>query len=373
MGLLYPGALAFFALIPVLVLAYLARERPSRVTVSSVMAFRALRGFRRERFGGWPRLDWMFFAEVLILSLVVLALAGPFIWKRTAPIAVVLDNSAAMQALTPSGRSRFDIAREQLDAALSVENGGGDISVYVTAPQPRRVAPPFVTLTEARLALSQIKPTDAPNDQTTLENFLSNLASEARVAKVIFAGASALAEPVPARIHPIAVSDAVANAAIGSFALRREVLGAEALHASLTIANFSPDTRTLDLVVSGDGREVAHAKEALGARETATLEFPAIPPARIYEAKLAPDDALALDNAAYATAGSVKNVSILFISPTPADAAGLNSIPGVAGTAKRPDSYSPDELENFDLAIFEYATPKELPGVNTMLVMPPPA
>ncbi len=182
MGLLYPGALAFFALIPVLVLAYLAKERPSRVTVSSVMAFRALRGFRRERFGGWPRLDWMFFAEVLILSLVVLALAGPFMWKRTAPLAIVIDNSAAMQALTPSGKSRFDVAREKLDADLSVEDGGGEISVYVTAPQPRRVAPPFTTLTEARLALSQIKPTDAPNDQTTIENFLSNLASEARVA-----------------------------------------------------------------------------------------------------------------------------------------------------------------------------------------------
>ena len=345
MGLLYPGALAFFALIPVLVLAYLAKERPSRVTVSSVMAFRALRGFRRERFGGWPRLDWMFFAEVLILSLVVLALAGPFIWKRTAPLAIVIDNSAAMQALTPSGKSRFDVAREKLDADLSVEDGGGEISVYVTAPQPRRVAPPFTTLTEARLALSQIKPTDAPNDQTTIENFLSNLASEARVAKVIFAGANALAPPVPARIHPIAVGDAVANAAIGSFSLRREVLGAEALHASLTIANFSPETRTLDLVVTGDGKEVAHAREALGARETATLEFPAIPPARIYEAKLAPDDALALDNVAYATAGSVKNVSILFISPTPGDAAGLNSIPGVEVTAKNPDAYSPDELD----------------------------
>src|SRR5271155_4152529 len=372
MGLLYPGALGFFALLPALVLAFLAKERPSRVTVSSVMAFRALRGFRRERFGGWPRLDWMFFAEVLIMSLAVLALAGPFIWKRTAPLAIVIDNSATMQALTPSGQSRFDVAREKLDADLSVEDGGGEISVYVTAPQPRRVAPPFTTLTEARLALSQIKPSDAPNDQTTIENFLSNLASEARVAKVIFAGANALAPPVPARIHPIAVGDAVANAAIGSFSLRREVLGAEALHASLTIANFSPDTRTLELVVTGDGKEVAHAKEALGARETATLEFPAIPPARIYEAKLAPDDALALDNVAYATAGSVKNVSILFISPTPGDGAGLNSIPGVEVTAKNPDAYSPDELANFDLAIFEYATPKELPGVNTMLVMPPP-
>jgi hypothetical protein len=372
MGFLYPGALVFFALIPALVLAYLAKERPARVTVSSVLAFRALRGFRRERFGGWPRLDWMFFTEVFILSLAVLAMAGPFIWKKTAPLEVVIDNSAAMQALTPAGKSRFEVAREKLDAALSAEDGGGEISVYVTAPQPRRVAPPFNTLTDARIALSRIKPTDAPNDQTTLENFLGNLASEARVAKVIFAGANALAAPVPARIHPIAVGDAVANAAIGSFSLRREVLGAAALHASLSIANFSPETRTLELVVTGDGKQIARAKEALGARETATLEFPAIPPARIYEAKLAPDDALALDNVAYATAGSVKNVSILFISPTPADAAGLNSIPGVEVTAQTPDSYSPGDLGNFDLAIFEYATPKEIPGVNTMLVMPPP-
>ena len=308
MGFLYPGALIFFALVPVLVLAYLARERPSRVTVSSVLAFRALRGFRRERFGGWPRLDWMFFAEALILSLAVLALAGPFIWKSTTPLALVIDNSAAMQALTPSGKSRFDLARGKLAAALSVEDSGGEISLYVTAPQPRRVAPPFTTVTEARLALSQIKPTDAPNDQTTLENFLTNLASQARVAKVIFVGARALAAPVPARIHPIAIGDAVANGAIGSFALRREALGAEALHASLTIANFSPQTRTLELVVTGDGKEVAHAKESIGARETATLEFPSIPPARIYEARLAPDDALALDNVAYATAGSVKIV-----------------------------------------------------------------
>src|SRR5271168_879570 len=145
MGLLYPGALAFFALIPVLVLAYLAKERPSRVTVSSVMAFRALRGFRRERFGGWPRLDWMFFAEVLILILAVLAMAGPFIWKRTTPLAVVLDNSAAMQALTPAGKSRFALAREKLDADLSTEDAS-EISVYVTAPQPRRIAPAFSTV-----------------------------------------------------------------------------------------------------------------------------------------------------------------------------------------------------------------------------------
>ena len=124
--------------------------------------------------------------------------------------------------------------------------------------------------------------------------------------------------------------------------------------------------------MTGDGKEVAHAKESLGARETGSLEFPALPPAQIYTVKLTPDDALALDNVAYATAGAVKNVSILFISPTPDDANGLSSIPGVQLTARTPDAYTPSDLGNFDLAIFEYATPKEIAGVNSMLVMPPP-
>ena len=100
MGLLYPGALIFFAIVPALVLAYLARERPARVIVSSVLAFRALRGFRNERYGGKPRFDWMFIVELLLLCLAVLAMAGPFIVRKSNPIAVMIDNSAAMQALT---------------------------------------------------------------------------------------------------------------------------------------------------------------------------------------------------------------------------------------------------------------------------------
>ena len=66
-------------------------------------------------------------------------------------------------------------------------------------------------------------------------------------------------------------------------------------------------------------------------------------------------------------------MSILFISPTPADAAGLDSISGRRGHASTsPRRFSPDDLATADLAIFEYAAPKEMPPVNTMLVMPPP-
>ena len=371
MGLLYPGALAFFAIVPALLLAYLARERPSRVIVSSAAAFRALRGFRRERFGGLPRLDWMFFVEALILSLAVLAIAGPFVFRKSNPIAVVIDNSATMQARGASGRTRFDLAIEKASAMLASEDSGSATSIYVTAPQPHRVAPPFGTLVEAVAELKRIKPSDAPNDQATVAAMLSDLASEGRFSKVIFAGANALEPPIPARVHAIAVGDPAPNAGIGSFSLRREAFGAAALHAQLTIGNFNPQSRNFEVTISGDDKELGHAKLALGAGETGAVEFPALPSARVYKAELSPPDDFALDNVAYASAGAVKSVSILFVSPTTSDAAGLNSIPGVDVTTRTPDAFSPTDLETTDLAIFEYTVPKELPAANSLIVMPP--
>src|SRR5256885_10664004 len=139
MGFLYPTAFVFFALIPALVLAYLVRERPVRVTVSSVLAFRALRGMKGERAWGRPRFDWLFLIELIILSLAVLAMAGPYVLKNRRLVAIVLDNSAAMHAHMPSGTMRFDAARSRLAAMISGERGE-KIAVYATAPEPHVVA-----------------------------------------------------------------------------------------------------------------------------------------------------------------------------------------------------------------------------------------
>ena len=197
MGLLNPGALYYLlALIPALALAYLVRERPRRVVVSSVLAFRALRARRGRRFSGWPRPDWMFFVEMLIIALAVLAIAKPYVTRTGNPIAVVLDDSAAMQATAGSGRSRFDMARAALTDALGCE-GPGEVNLYLSAPQPHRAGPPFASAAEASAALAQLHPADAPSDQAALTALLSELASDTRLRRVIYAGARPLAAPVP--------------------------------------------------------------------------------------------------------------------------------------------------------------------------------
>lgn len=372
MGLLNPGALVFLALIPALVLAYLARERASRVTVSSVLAFRALEAARRQRFGGRPRFDWKFFLELLILVLAVLAMAKPYAIRYENPIAVVLDNSVQMKAETDSGEIRLDKAKRELDAMLGAMPRESVVTVYVTSPEPHRVNAERLSIARTLSIVRDAEAIDAPADNGAIVNLLTKLSSDPHYAKVIFAGARALAPPVPPGITAITVGDPIPNFAIGSFTLRRESFGSQALHGRVTVANFTTAPKTLKVTISGDDKPFAAAESNVQPGETAVVEFPSLKPAAVYRADLTPSDGFPLDNVAYATSGSVRSVSILFVSPTPDDAKGLASIPGVSVATVAPDAFSPRELTSSDLAIFEYAVPKQMPSVNSLLVMPPP-
>jgi hypothetical protein len=371
-GLLNPRALYFLAIVPALILAYLARERPRQATVSSVLAFRALHVMRGQRFGGRPRFTWTFFLELLALCLAVIAMAGPYLLKQGNPVAVVIDNSAAMQALTPAGKTRFENAIAAASDALDRERGSGQVTVYVTAPQPRQVGGVMSGIGEAKAAIARASLVDAPDDPAALATLLGQLASDSHIGRIIFASYLPLAAPVPARVTPIMAGEPIANYAIGSFALSRESFGAAALHARVTVANFSPSATTLKVTIMGDGKAMGAAQTALAPGAVSAIDFPNIAPAAIYRAQLDPSDGFTLDNIAYATGAAVKPVAVLFVSPTPNDGAGLQSIPGVSVETRTPDAYAPKDLANFDLAIFEYTAPKELPAINALLVMPPP-
>ena len=368
-GLLYPAALYLFAIPPLLVIAYLARERPRQVVVSSVIAFRALRAMRGERFGGRPRLQWTFFLELLILSLAVLAIAAPYVLRKGNPAAVVIDNSAAMQAQTSSGQSRFESIREKITAVLS--SNDSEAALYVTAPQPHEVGV-FHGTQAVIAAIDHVAVTDAPDDTAALTGLLTQLSANRRLGRIIFGSYRPIAAPVPARIEAITAGEPIANYAIGSFVLSRESFGAAALHGRATVANFSRSAQTLMVTVVADGKTAGRAEARVEAGKMTALDFPNLIPAKFYRAQLEPGDGFPLDNVAYATGSAVRGVSILFVSPTPADGASLRSIPGVGLTTVPPSSYSPTELVGADLAIFEYAVPKELPAINSLLVMPPP-
>ena len=170
----------------------------------------------------------------------------------------------------------------------------------------------------------------------------------------------------------LATDGGMPNYAIGAFVLTAGTLGAATVRARLTVANFSPVAATLRAAVIADGKPASDAQALVEPGDVATLEFPNLPLARVYQARLQPADALPLDNVAVATAPGGRTVAILFVSPIAADGASLTSIPGVAVTTRTPGAFAPKDLADADIAIFEYTLPKELPAANALFVMPPP-
>lgn len=371
-GWLEPGAIYFLAIVPLLILAYLARERPRQATVSSVIAFRALHVMRGQRFGGRPRFTWTFFLELLLLCLAVLAMARPYLIRRGRPLAVLIDNSAAMQAQTSTGERRFDAALKAVKSALARQTGSGQAAIYLTAPQPHQLGGAFTSAAEAAAALSSAHVSDAPDDPAAMAGLLGQLNADTHIGTILWASYRPITPPLPPKIRPVYTSDAIANYAIGSLALSRESFGATALHARITLANFSPAAANLHVTLTGDGRPAGHAQAEVQPGAVVALELPNLPPAEIYRATLEPADGFMLDNVSYAAGSGVRAIAILFVSPVPSDAASLASIPGVTVQTIAPASYTPAELANYDLVIFEYTVPKELPAVPALMVMPPP-
>src|SRR5512137_650067 len=116
MSFLAPVAFAFAAAIPVVILFYLLkRKRVVRLVSSTLLWQKFLADTQANAPFQRLRKNWLLFLQLLLLTLVVLALARPFVAGKNKPTSrriVILDASASMQA-TDESPSRFERARAQ--------------------------------------------------------------------------------------------------------------------------------------------------------------------------------------------------------------------------------------------------------------------
>ena len=99
MEFLNPTALFGLLALPLLLIPYLIRRKPRRVVFSSLLLF--MTGSEQMSGRPWGRvhLPPIFFLQLLLLALLILALSEPVFSVRPTSIAIVLDNSASMQSL----------------------------------------------------------------------------------------------------------------------------------------------------------------------------------------------------------------------------------------------------------------------------------
>ena len=368
MEFLNPAALLGLCALPLLLIPYLVRRKPRRMVFSSLLLFLEA-GASASRPLGRLRLPPIFFLQLLLLALLIFALSEPVFSVRPTSIAIVLDNSASMQALE-DGKTRMAAAAEKA-AALATDLGpAGQIDLYTTTPRLHRIGAAPLGALEAGAAIRAIQANDLGDPAVDYSEALGRLLRERQYQRVYLitdhpAGAQGAA------LRVISVGAPKGNLALTAFTVRRSSLGNARLEASATLRNFSDRDEKIKMTIQGDGAPLASREIVARADRSVEVNFAGLPERAAYLAEIDARDALALDNRRFAAAPASRNLRILAVTPRPQAAASLRSIPGVSVDAIAPADYQKTERAGYGLEIFQFAAPESLPDNPALFILPP--
>jgi len=406
MTFLLPIGLAALVSIPLVLLLHMRNTTPHPRRVPTLRFWLAAAPERTEqtRFRR-PPLTLLLLLHLLIASALGLALARPVAgaalaalgWDRlgvarTEPqhLILLLDSSTSMAAVdTPSGRSRFEEAREEVGERLA-ELRQGDVATVVLLGT--RVSTFGATdvgsfgLLRQRMAGLPLAGGRADLDAAldlTRDLLLPDI--EDRVV-VLTDGAvaadpatvAALGAPVELVLVGAAAAGQVAeNVAVVNLAARPLPGSPDQLRLFARVMNFTPQTATIPVVLTGDGIELGRAEVTLaGNGGSEELSWPLPPGVGETTVTVERGDPLEADDHASLilrqdeAAGLA--LRVLLVSDAPASLQrALTALPGADVRTELSATFG-DALagQRYDLIVFEKTTPpaEEIAGLGTPLL-----
>ncbi len=376
MSLLTPAALALLALaVPILIL-WMLRLRRRSVTVSSTMLWtRLLRD--REANAPWQRLrrNLLLFLQLAILLALVLALARPFVPVPAVAggvVVVLLDTSASMNA-TDVLPSRFAVAQRAAEELVDGLGGDGIMTVVAVGSQPHILAAATGDKTVLRQAIAAAQVEQAPADWPPAFAQAAGATSGAGESTIVIISDGNLPPDLPplpgeVRYLPIGREEAE-NLAITALAARDGVGGTELF---VNVANTGAKVADPLLSIYLDGTLYDSRRVDVAAGENRPLTLTGLPEeAALIEARLLVEDALTLDNAAWAAKrprgerrALVVSAGNLFLERA------IASLPEVNAFRSAPEAPLP--AEPYDLVVLDGAMPAEPPEAPLLVINPPP-
>lgn len=369
MEFLNPSALYALALLPLAVVPYLIRRRPRRLFFSSLLFIAESSRSASRPWWGLPRLPLIFFLQLLFFLLLILALAKPVLSLRPAHVAIIVDNSASMQA-REGGKSRFELAKDEARSLMNSLSLTTRFTLFHTAPT-LEVVGTSLSRSEAVGRLERLAAYDL-GEEENLPVRLSRLVEDGRYQRLVFITDRPAAEDAAA-FRVITVGKPQGNLALTSLTVRRPLLTAAHLEAEAAVTNFSSAKRAVRVVLKGVGRPPAIEERTVDPRKSVTVAFKGLAEAPYYEAQIEGDDGFAVDNRRAALLPG-KTLSIVAVTPRPQALRTLGAIPGVSLRTLAPKAYLPQEPQESaepGLLIFHYAAPLRLPRSHALFVLPP--
>jgi hypothetical protein len=369
MEFLNPTALYGLLALPLLLIPYLIRRKPQRIVFSSLLLFVV----PDKRVGGRPlgrlRLPPIFFLQLLLLSLVIVALAEPVFSVRTSKIAIVFDNSASMQALFGQ-QTRFALAQEKARELLADLGPTAQVDLYLTVPRLEKVRGASLGAVEAAGVLATLAPYDLPDAPIDYQVVLNQMAREQKYDRVyLITDHPAVGQTDVLRV--LTVGQPQDNFAVSAFNISHSSLVGSRLEGTAEIANFAATDERIKVVLRGGGAVLSSRDLVVEAGKTEAVTFAGFPNHPYYELEIDNRDSLQIDNRRFAVPPAGQNLRILGISPRPQALNSLRSIPGVSLDLIAPQEYDKADRSGYSVEIFHYSTPAVPPANPALFVLPP--
>jgi Ca-activated chloride channel homolog len=371
MEFLNPSAFYGLYALPLLLVPYLIRRNPRRVVFSSLLLFIEQGMQATAKPWGRLRLPLLFFLQLLVLVLLILALAEPVFSVRVSNIAIVMDNSASMQ-VREDGTARSELARNEARRVLADLGANGKVDFFHIAPRLEKVNQAALSPSDAVGRLASLEPYDLGDVAADYGQLLNQLAADQKYERVYFI----TDRPVRGQsgvIRVLTVGKPRDNLAVTAFNVSPSSLVNPRLEARVEVANYSAQDQRVKVTIRGDGGASALANRELTvpAGRTASASFQGFSEKPYYVAEIDARDALTLDNQQFAVAANARSLKILGISPRPQALNSLRAIAGVSVNIIAPEDYQQTDRSAFGLEIFHFSTPAVLPSNPSLLVLPP--
>jgi Mg-chelatase subunit ChlD len=364
-------------LVAVAITYFLKPSRPSRRVSSTLLWMAAYHELQARR--PWRRVppSVLLLLQLLALAAIVVALARPYVMstEATGPDGIVLlDTSASMQA-TDVAPSRFEAARARVASLIDSLEPDQTLALVSLGAEPRLVAPRTSDRDLLRRALDSMQPSTQAANLPAALSMAASLADGRPETMVFVVGDGAIDRgqippDLPYVLRSVTVGGSADNLAVGAFGTR--VMNGR-LAALARVVNYGAERRTATLDLRVDGTRYDARFLAIEPGAAADAQWDDLPPtARVLEARLLENDALALDNTAWAVVGGDRPTRILLVTEANIfleRALGLRANAQV--TRVDPAAYTPP-TQPFDLVVFDGFLPPTLPDSGSLLLIHPP-
>jgi hypothetical protein len=378
MHFLAPFAFAFAASIPVVIVFYLLKRKRVVKLVSSTLLWQK---YLAETQASAPfqrlRKNWLLILQIILLTLVVLALARPYFAAKAKPAqlrVVILDASASMQA-TDETPSRFEKARAE--ALKWVDSlAGNDQMVVLQAGANTEVKQSATTEKAAlRRALQACVCSDGPTrlvpalkmaeslvrDMDPKTNPEIHLFSDGAVPQLNEFENKAL----PLIFHRVGKDSN--NVGITALDVRANPEDARQRAIYASVGNFSTNSQQTDVELWLDDRLLETRPITIPAGETSPQVFLAAQPRDgVFTVKLTIKDDLAVDNQASIVSLLPQPVKVLLVTKgNRLLERALRAVPNVV-LASATDLTDP--ATGFDFVVLDGVTPAVWPKGNVLAI-----